>query len=95
MKGAASFDQEYEKFITESGFGGFNQKGNFARNLADRARSGLAAAQMNNPNLTARDYLNNVLGSKFLANARAAATPQQRGENTASAAPTARWNSRF
>lgn len=95
VKGAASFDQEYEKYITDNGFGGYNQKGNFARNLADRAKSGLAAAQMNNPNLTARDYLSTTLGSKFLANARAAATPAQRGENTMTASPRARWNTRF
>jgi uncharacterized protein YraI len=95
VKGAATFDQEYEKYITDNGFGGYNQKGNFARNLADRAKSGLAAAQMNNPNLTARDYLSTTLGSKFLANARAAATPGQRGENTMTASPRARWNTRF
>lgn len=95
VKGAATFDQEYEKYISDNGFGGYNQKGNFARNLADRAKAGLAAAQMNNPNLTARDYLGTTLGSNFLANARAAATPMQRGENTMSANPRARWNTRF
>jgi uncharacterized protein YraI len=95
VKGAATFDQEYEKYLTEQGFGGNNQKGNFARNLADRAKSGLATAQMSNPNLTARDYLNTTLGSKFLANARAAATPSQRGESPMTANPRARWQSRF
>jgi len=50
---------------------------------------------MSNPNLIPRDYLNTTLGAKFLANARAAATPMQRGENTMAASPRARWNNRF
>ena len=94
VKGAANFDQEWTKFITEQGFGGNNQKGNFALNLADKAKAGLASAQMSNPSLIPRDYLNNTLGGNFLANARAAATPLQRGEQRGLMAPVSRWTPR-
>lgn len=94
VKQAENFDQAYERWITDLGYGGANQKGNFARNLADRARAGLAAAQTTNPSLIPRDYLSNALGTKFLDNARAAATPLQRGENWMSMSPRARWTPR-
>jgi uncharacterized protein YraI len=85
------FGTEYEKFITDSGYGGLNQKGNFARNLIDRARSGFTAATANNPNLTARNYLNTSLGSKFLDTVRAGMTPTQKGEQHGIMAPRSRW----
>jgi uncharacterized protein YraI len=94
VKQSAGFDAEFEKYITDQGFGGLNQKGNFARSLADRAKSGYASAQLNNPALTNRQYLAD-LGSNFLAKARATATPQQRGEQWGIMAPKARWTSRI
>jgi len=93
VKQSAGFDAEFEKFVTDQGFGGLNRKGDFARSLADRAKSGYAAAQLNNPALTNRQYLD-TLGGGFLRNARAAATPQQRGEEWGIKAPKARWTSR-
>lgn len=93
VKQSAGMDAEFEKFITDQGFGGLNRKGDFARGLGDRVKSGYAAAQLNNPALTNREYLSG-LGSDFLAKARAAATPQQRGEQWGIAAPRARWTSR-
>ena len=93
VKQSAGMDAEFEKFITDQGFGGLNQKGDFARSLGDRVKSGYAAAQLNNPALTNREYLNG-LGSNFLANQRGAATPQQRGEQGGLRAPRARWTSR-
>ena len=93
VKQSAGFDAEYEKYLTDQGFGGLNQKGDFARSLIDRAKSGFASAQLNNPALTNRQYLQG-LGSKFLANARAAATPTQRNEQWSTMAPRARWTSR-
>lgn len=93
VKQASGFDAEFEKYVTDNGFGGLNRKGDFARSLADRAKSGFASAQLNNPALTNREYLNS-LGSNFLANARAAATPQQRGEQWGIMAPKAHWTSR-
>ena len=93
VKQSAGFDAEFEKFLTDSGFGGLNQKGDFGRSLVDRAKSGYAAAQLNNPALTNRQYLQG-LGGNFLKNARAAATPQQRGEEWGIKAPAARWTSR-
>ncbi len=90
----AGFDAEYEKYLTDQGFGGLNRRGDFGRSLVDRAKSGYAAAQLNNPALTNRQYLNG-LGGDFLAKARAAATPQQRGEQYGIMAPRARWTSRI
>jgi uncharacterized protein YraI len=93
VKQSAGFDAEWEKTLTDQGFGGMNQKGDFARSLTDRAKSGYASAQLNNPALTNRQYLSG-LGSDFLAKARAAATPQQRGEQWGIMSPRARWTSR-
>ena len=93
VKQSAGFDAEYEKYLTDQGFGGLNRKGDFGRSLVDRAKSGYAAAQLNNPALTNRQYLAG-LGNDFLAKARAAATPQQRGEQYGIMAPRARWTSR-
>ena len=94
VKQSAGFDAEYEKYLTDQGFGGLNRKGDFARSLSDRAKSGYASAQLNNPALTNRQYLQG-LGGDFLAKARAAATPQQRGEQYGIMAPRARWTSRI
>ena len=94
VKQSAGFDAEYEKYLTDQGFGGLNRKGDFARSLSDRAKSGYASAQLNNPALTNRQYLQG-LGSDFLAKARAAATPQQRGDQFGLFAPRARWTSRI
>ena len=93
VKQSAGMDAEFEKFVTDQGFGGLNRKGDFARSLVDRVKSGYSAAQLNNPALTNRQYLAG-LGSNFLANARAAATPTQRGEQWSIAAPRARWTAR-
>ena len=93
VRQSSSFDQEYEKYLTDQGFGGLNQKGDFARSLADRAKAGFGAAQLNNPALTNRQYLAD-LGSDFLERARAAATPVQRGEQWAVMAPRSRWTPR-
>ena len=94
VKQSAGFDAEYEKYLTDQGFGGLNDKGDFARSLSDRAKSGFASAQLNNPALTNRQYLQG-LGGDFLAKARAAATPQQRGEQFGIMVPRARWTSRI
>ena len=94
VKQSAGFDAEYEKYLTDQGFGGLNRRGDFGRSLVDRAKSGYAAAQLNNPALTNRQYLQG-LGGDFLAKARAAATPQQRGEQYGIMAPRARWTSRI
>jgi uncharacterized protein YraI len=88
------FDAEWEKSITEQGFGGFGAKANLARNLADRAKSGFSAATMNNLNLDPRTYINQSLGSDFLRNSMAAMTPGQRGEMPGLLQPRARWNDR-
>lgn len=84
------FASEYEKFITDQGLGGVSRKSEVARGLMDRAQSGYAAAQMNNPGLTGRDYLQS-LGSTFLRNTMAKMSPGQRGETPGLSAPRSRW----
>jgi hypothetical protein len=71
---------EYERFLSTQGYGGFDRRSLFARSLSSRANTGFQAAQLNNPLLTYRDYLNQNLGSDFFDNAWNAATPDQRGE---------------
>ncbi len=93
VKQSAGMDAEFEKFVTDQGFGGLNRKGDFARSLVDRVKSGYGAAQLNNPALTNRQYLAG-LGKNFLANATAAATPVQKGQQWSIAAPRARWTAR-
>jgi uncharacterized protein YraI len=88
------FGSEWEKAITQQGYGGFGTKSNIARNLIDRAQSGFGAATMNNPNLTPRDYINQHLGPNYLRNAMAQMTPSQRGEMPGIFQPRARWNER-
>lgn len=88
------FDSEWEKMVTDQGFGGFGTKANIARGLIDRAKSGFGAATMNDPNLTARGYIDNKLGPNFLRSAMAQMTPIQRGEMRGIYSPRARWNER-
>jgi uncharacterized protein YraI len=88
------FGSEWEKSITQQGYGGFGTKSNIARNLIERAQSGFGAATMNNPNLTPRDYINQHLGPNYLRNAMAQMTPSQRGEMPGIFQPRARWNER-
>jgi hypothetical protein len=94
VKQSQDFDSEWEKSLTEQGYGGFGAKANVARNLVDRAKSGFSAATMNNPNLDPRTYINQSLGPNFLRNAMASMTPGQRGEMPGILQPRARWNDR-
>ncbi len=87
------FDAEWEKRITDQGFGGTTTKSNIARNLIDRAKSGFNAATMNNPNMTARNYLD-TLGPNFVRDRIASMTPGQRGEMHSIYRPSARWTPR-
>ena len=91
VKQAPNFDAEWEKLVTDSGFGGMGRTGNVARNLIDRAKSGFGAATMNNPGLDPRSYINNTLGPNFLRNSMNAMTPGQRGEMPGIAQPRSRW----
>jgi hypothetical protein len=69
---------EYERFLTEQGYGGFGAKAQFGRNLYNRSQSGFQAAKLTNPNLTYRDYLNTLEGG-YLDQAYAGLSPQERG----------------
>jgi len=90
---AQDMDSEWEKLVTDQGYGGFNTKANIARGLVDRAKSGFSAATMNNPNLTPRNYLAS-LGPNFIRNTMAQMSPMQRGEMPGIYSPRARWNER-
>lgn len=69
---------EWERFITEQGFGGTGNRSTLARNLYNRARSGFDAAQLSNPGVTWRRYLNTLEGD-WIQNLVAGFSPQQRG----------------
>ena len=72
---------EYERFLTDQGYGGFNRRDLFARSQAGRANAGFQAATLTNPFLTYRDYLNQNLGPGFFDSVWRGLTPSQRGEN--------------
>jgi uncharacterized protein YraI len=86
-----NFDAEWERTVSNSGFGGNNRLGNIARSFVDRAKSGYTAATMNNPNLNARTYLNDSLGPNFLRDQIAKMTPTQKGEMHSVYRPASRW----
>jgi hypothetical protein len=72
---------EYERFLTEQGYGGFNRKDEWGRGQYNRADSGYQAAQLTNPNLSFRDYLDTLEGG-WLDNAYAGLSAMARGDNT-------------
>ena len=71
---------EYERFLTEQGYGGFGRRDEWGRSLFNRSRSGYDAAQLDNPNLNYRDYLNTLEGGMF-DNLYASLSAQARGDN--------------
>lgn len=70
---------EFERFLTEQGFGGNSRRDMTARNQYNRSQSGYEAAQLTNPNLSYRDYLNTMEGG-WLNEVLASMTPQMRGD---------------
>lgn len=72
---------EYERFLTEQGFGGFDRTSTLARRLEGRADTGYQAAQLSNPDLSYRDYLNTLEGG-WLNDAIAQMSAAARGDNT-------------
>ena len=70
---------EFEKFLTDQGYGGFNRQDQFARSQYGRTQTGYKAALLSNPLLSERDYLSG-LGGGFFSNIWNALTPSQRGE---------------
>lgn len=69
---------EFERYLSTAGFGGFGNEDQWARSLYGRTQQGYQAAELNNPNLSYRDYLTG-LGSDWLRTAYANLTPNQRG----------------
>ena len=70
---------EWERFLgAQSMGGGFSNQDQWARNLFSRAQSGFDSAQLSNPGLTWRNYLNR-LGPNLLQKSWAGLTPQQQG----------------
>ena len=71
---------EFEKFLTDQGYGGFDRQSQFGRSQSGRAQQGYKAAILSNPLLSERDYYNQ-LGGGFFGNIWNALTPSQRGES--------------
>ena len=69
---------EYERFITNAGFGGNDASSGWARNQYNRANTGYQAAFMDNPEMDFRTYLQN-LGPGWLENQVQGLTPNQLG----------------
>lgn len=70
---------EYEKFLTDQGYGGFDRRSQFGRGQYGRAQSGYKAALLSNPFLSERDYLGG-LGSGFFNDIWGTLAPSQHGE---------------
>jgi hypothetical protein len=81
---------EWERFLTEQGFGGSGNRDMAMRNMLNRARSGFDAAQLSNPGVTWRKYLNTLEGG-WAQNLAASLTPQQRGAFLPGQTRTIRW----
>ena len=80
---------EFERFLSNQGFGGFDNRSQWARSMYNRSSSGYDAAQLSNPDLTYRDYLNTLTGQ--LDDAWASLTPDQRGISTPGQTRWVRW----
>jgi hypothetical protein len=80
---------DYERFLTQQGFGGFTNRDQFGRSQYNRAASGYQAAQQSNPDLMFRDYLSS-LGSG-LDDAYASLSPEQRGQSMPGQTRWVRW----
>ena len=81
---------EFEKFLTDQGYGGFDRRSTFGRSQYGRTQSGYKGALLNNPLLSERDYYSG-LGSGFFDSIWNALTPSQRGEQPNLFAGRARW----
>jgi hypothetical protein len=81
---------EWERFLTEQGYGGMSNKAQWGRSLYNRAQSGFDAAQLSNPGVTWRDYLNTLEGG-WLDNLYAGLSPQQRGAFLPGQTRVIRW----
>lgn len=81
---------EFERFLTEQGFGGNTNRDQWARNQYNRAQSGYQAALLTNPALTFRRYLNTLEGG-WLDRAFAGLSPQERGAYMPSQSKIVRW----
>lgn len=80
---------EYERFLTDNGFGGFTNRDQWGRSMYNRASSGYQAAQLSNPDLIFRDYLDTLNGA--MDSAWASLTPEQRGIQTPGQTRWVRW----
>jgi hypothetical protein len=68
---------EWERFLSDEGFGGFDRRSMWARSLFSRAMAGYEAAKQSNPEIRFRQYLGSLRG--YLNDAWAGLTGNQRG----------------
>ena len=85
---------EFERYLSKAGMGGLDRIGQAARSLYDRTQTGYAGASLNNPDLSYRAYLNDMLGANFLRNQIAGMSAMQRGEQWGAYSPRVRWVTR-
>lgn len=69
---------EWLRFATEQGYGGTGRRAQLANQMYGEAQQGYESAQLSNPNLTFRKYLNTLEGG-WLDKALAGLTMSQRG----------------
>jgi hypothetical protein len=69
---------EWTRFFSEQGFGGETSRDRWGQNQLGKAEAGFDAAQLTNPGLTWRKYLNTLEGG-WMDRLYATLTPQQRG----------------
>ena len=82
---------EWERFLGNSRMGGgFTNRDQWARSLFPRAQAGFASAQLSNPGLTWRRYLQR-LDPNLLQKTFASLTPQQKGLFAPTMTRTVRW----
>lgn len=82
---------EWERFLGAQRMGGgFSNQDQWSRSLFNRAQSGFDSAQLSNPGLTLRNYLNR-LDPNLLQKTWAGLTPQQQGVFGPGLTRTVRW----
>lgn len=82
---------EFEKYLTEQGFGGETRRDQYTRGQYGRTQSGYEAALLTNPLLRYADYLRTLGGFDGLWQGL---TPDQRGEQPNRYAGPIRWTAR-
>ena len=81
----------WTRAISGSGFGGLNRRGQFGASQFGNFQNAFEAAQLDNPALNVRDFLQKSGAMDALRQTYAALSPTQRGANVPTKTSVIRW----